>query len=453
MRRKIEKQFKKIKKLSKYIRRVFKFNELVRHQNDSRKKRTYETSIIFVILFWASILRVQSFNKLEQMIKYGCFRPLFPRRTKMPSIDTIARVLSKWDLQRLEESFQRIIKILHTNKQFNNGTIDNYTVCALDGTDVIHTKRRKCNNCMYMSNSEGYYYGHKAIVAMVIGKEINYVIKQSFLNVKESETVIDKKTFEKKVVTKSQGEFTGAMSILPQLPQWVDIIVGDALYFNAPFIKEVLKNSKHAVIRLKDKTSNAYYDINHHSIYKNCNDSFVHNEHNKKSTVKFWRKDTKIVDSTILKHDPGKKTDITIYKFVEVTESLIKGEERFVFREIYVGCTDPNLSPKTVWKIIHYRWYIENTCFHQLKTYCNIEHCFRHDDTAIQAIFKIMCMAFNIFRSFLFKRLKKFKAEFQKKKATISWFIEEMFIELTNILLLLKLEIIDISFLDISIKT
>jgi hypothetical protein len=243
MRKKIEKQVKKIKKLSRYIKKVFKFNEIVKKQKDSRKKRTYETSIIFIIIFWASILRVQSFNELEKMIKYGCFKALFPRKTKLPSIDTIARVLTKWDLETLEQSFQRIIKTLHLNKNFKNGTIDGYTVCAIDGTDTIHTKRKKCDNCMYMRNSEGYYYGHKAVIVMVIGREINYVIHETFLNVKESKHVIDKKTYENKVVTKSEGEFTGAMKVLPQLPDWVDIIVADALYFNAPFIKGVLKNS------------------------------------------------------------------------------------------------------------------------------------------------------------------------------------------------------------------
>lgn len=271
-----------------------------------------------------------------------------------------------------------------------------------------------------------------------------------FLNVKAKRNVIDEKTYEDKVITKSEGELMGAMKLLPQLPEWVDIIVADALYFNAPFMKEVLKNSKQAVIRLKDKTSNVYDTINHTATYKNYNDSFTHKENNKKFTVNFWHKDTVIVDSTILKHDVGKKTDIRVYKFVEVVESTVKGNEEFTFREIYVGTTSKDIPPKTIWKIIHYRWYIENTCFHQLKTYCNIEHCYTHDDTAIQSITKIMFMAFNLFRSFLFKRLKKFKEEFERKKATISWFVEEMLIELNNILLLLKIQLIDYTFLDIS---
>lgn len=41
----------------------------------------------------------------------------------------------------------------------------------------------------------------------------------------------------------------------------------------------------------------------------------------KKYSVSYCCKDTEIVDSTILKHDPGKKTPIRLYKFVEVIES------------------------------------------------------------------------------------------------------------------------------------
>ncbi len=45
-----------------------------------------------------------------------------------------------------------------------------------------------------------------------------------------------------------------------------------------------------------------------------------------------------------------------------------------------------------------------------------------------------------------------FKEEFKNKKATISWFIQKMLIELTSVLLLLRLEIIDIDFFDIPIN-
>lgn len=437
----LEKEFKKLRRFCKYVRKVFRFEDIIRNQKDLRKKRTHETSVIFIIVFWAFIFRVQSFNKLEEMLNYGCFNPLFPKKIKLPSIDAISRTLEKWDLEAISQSFQRIISMLHSNKNFKDGTVDGYTVCAIDGTEITQTSTRKCPNCMYMSNGDGYYYAHKCVVSMIIGREINYVLNTAFLDVREVLKGIDGKTFEEKIITKSEGEFTGALKLLPQLPAWVDIIVADALYFNAPFFKEVLKNSKHAVVRMKDKGTAVYDTINHATMYKSCDDSFTHKEGNEKYTVSYWSKDTVIIDSTVLKNDPGKKTPLRLYKFIEVIESTVKGEEKFTFREIYLGTTDKNLEAKTIWKMIHYRWYIENTCFHQLKTYCNMEHCYNHEDTAIQAIVTIMFMAFNIFRSFTFRRLKDFKENFEKKKVTISWFIQEMFIELTSLLLLLKLKI------------
>ncbi|MGH4138238.1 transposase [Clostridium sp.] len=325
------------------------------------------------------------------MINYGVFNPLFPKKIKLPSIDTIARTLTKWDLKALERSFQNINSILAKNKTFNKGTIDGYTVCAFDGTDIINTgEKRKCNNCVLMKSKTGYHYVHKSVVAMVIGGEINYIIKQNMLKVKTEKIKLDKTTYKKHIVTKSEGEHTGAMKLIKELPSWIDTIVGDSLYFNAPFIKAVLHTSKHAVIRLDDKKRGVHREIAHYAQYYTCNDSFVHKVDNVKTTVSYWFKDTRIEDSTVLSNDPEKYTDIRIYKFIEVIESTVKGEENYSFREVFVGTTNKNMNPKTVLKIVHMRWNIENSCFHQLKCYCNMEHCFKHDPVAIEAILTLM---------------------------------------------------------------
>jgi hypothetical protein len=114
--------------------------------------------------------------KFEEMIKYDCFNPLFPRKTILPSIDSIGKALAKLDLEALGRSFKKVIWTLYINKNFSNGTIDGKTVYAMDGTDIVHTNTKRCPNCMYIKNAEGYYYAHKSVVAMVVGREINYVI-------------------------------------------------------------------------------------------------------------------------------------------------------------------------------------------------------------------------------------------------------------------------------------
>lgn len=50
----------------------------------------------------------------------------------------------------------------------------------------------KNKKCMYMKNYEGYFYDHKVVVAMLIGREINYVLNETFLNVKDEKKVIEK---------------------------------------------------------------------------------------------------------------------------------------------------------------------------------------------------------------------------------------------------------------------
>ena len=438
-------------KFLRYIKKVYHFYDIVKGQKDFRKKQGRETGVIFTIVFWSFVLRVQSFNELEQMINYGCFDPLFPRRTKLPSVDTIGRALAKWDLKILQESFERINFVLFKNKTFQDGTIDGYTVCAIDGTDVINTgENRKCSGCIFTKNADGYHYAHKSVVAMVIGDELNFVLKHCMLKVESEKEKVLSKTLEKRIVTKSEGELTGAMKLIKELPSGIDVIVADSLYFNAPFIKEVKRNLKHAVIRLQDKTRNIYDEICHEAQYHTCKDIFVCKDNFRTTTVSYWFKDTMIADSTLLKNDPEKYTDMRIYKFTEVIESHVKGEEKFLFREVYVGTTDKNMTPETVWRIVHKRWYIENTCFHLLKTYCNMEHCFKHDETAIEAILYIMFMAYNLLRAFLFKRLRNFKKEYKDCKATISWFVKELLFELICIRLLIKLKIVEADFIEAS---
>lgn len=445
---KLGKDFKKSKKFLRYINKVYHFKDIVKCQKDFRKKQHVNTQIIFTIVFWAFLFRIKSFNELEKMIQYGCFKPLFPRSTKMPSIDAISDTLTLWDIDRLKESFQKIINILNTNKTFKNGTINGYNVCAFDGTDIIKSSKKKCDNCALMKNGNSYHYVHKAVVAMVIGSEVNYVLNHSFAQVKSEKIKRNKKTYEDIVITKSEGELTLGLDLLSKLPRWVDIVVGDALYFKAPFIREVLNNNKNAVIRIKDKTTIVYKEIEHKVMYEQTEDTFVFEKPYEKITVSYWKKDTFISDSTLLKHDPRKHVSIRIYKFIEVIETHINGKEEFSFREVYVGTTDKNMEPKTVWEIMHKRWYIENTCFHQLKTHCFLEHCFRHDDTAIEAIIIIMFMAFNLMRSFLFKRLKKFKIDFRKKKETINWFVTELMFQFVILSFLMKHKFIDHTFLE-----
>ena len=64
------------------------------------------------------------------------------------------------------------------------------------------------------------------------------------------------------------------------------------------------------------------------------------------------------------------------------------------------------LSTRLLWQIGHGRWEIENNLFHTLATYWSLDHCFRHEPTAILNFILTLFIAFVLVQSFYFGNLK-----------------------------------------------
>ena len=64
------------------------------------------------------------------------------------------------------------------------------------------------------------------------------------------------------------------------------------------------------------------------------------------------------------------------------------------------------LSARLLWEIAHRRWEIENDLFHTLATYWSLDHCFKHEPTAILNFILTLFIAFVLLQSFYFGNLK-----------------------------------------------
>ena len=78
-------------------------------------------------------MRIQSFNELKYRLKSNDFQPVINRKMKSPQIDTIRDTLKVVDTSGLMKMNQEIIRKRKRNKIFDKGTIDGYTVAAIDG--------------------------------------------------------------------------------------------------------------------------------------------------------------------------------------------------------------------------------------------------------------------------------------------------------------------------------
>lgn len=172
------------------------------------------------------------------------------------------------------------------------------------------------------------------------------------------------------------------------------MIVADALYLNAPFINTVLDCKMDAVIRLKDEKRRIFQDA----------EGLFRKDIGKKEGFQRGKTSVEVWDLSDFEME-GCEKKLRVVKFQETD----RRESRFVWLVTTLTSTPPEL----LWEMMHKRWDIEENAFHQLKTYYHADHCFCH--SAVEVIFLLMLIAFNMRELYLYRRLK----DFQKRKITL----------------------------------
>lgn len=105
------------------------------------------------------------------MIKVGEFNSIFSKEAGIPKIDAIRNSLKSISIEKLRNINQSIIKKAFRNKVLNNGTIDEYTVAAIDGTNLFNTQPP-----IYSNKRGRVYFSHSSVVMSLIGDGGNLVI-------------------------------------------------------------------------------------------------------------------------------------------------------------------------------------------------------------------------------------------------------------------------------------
>ena len=156
------------KKLMNYIKNVYNIERCLYRIKDSRIGATYNTGQVIFTVLLGFLLRIRSFNELSCMLKENEFARLFPSGTKLPMIDAIRDTLKVTDLNCLGRMNRYIIRKAISNKAFDNGTIDGYTVAAVDGTKFFGSYLKECCNCLSTVIKGKDYFYHSGVVMSVI---------------------------------------------------------------------------------------------------------------------------------------------------------------------------------------------------------------------------------------------------------------------------------------------
>ena len=113
-------------------------------------------------------------------------------------------------------------------------------LAAVDGHEFFSSRKRCCPQCqtrtVTIDGEQVTEYYHQGVVCQLIGQELALVLDVELLKPGEGEETAAKRLLER---------------VFADYPRYFDIVVADALYFDAPFINFCLDQHKHVIITAK----------------------------------------------------------------------------------------------------------------------------------------------------------------------------------------------------------
>ena len=178
-------------KLIKYIKNVYHIEEKINKLKDGRVNPSYKTGMVMLSVLFGFLLRIQSLNELNCMLKENEFKKLFTKGTQLPLVDTIRDTLKVIDLKGVSNTNKSIIRKAVNNKVFRNGSIDGYTIAAIDGTKLFGISKKCCEKCLTTYVKRNPHYYHSGAVMSLVGNAPNLVLNFEMYNPKVDSTSKD----------------------------------------------------------------------------------------------------------------------------------------------------------------------------------------------------------------------------------------------------------------------
>ena len=379
-------------RLAKYLDKVWRFSKLVQKLKDGRKNPPTPTASVFLSVFGLLSVRLGSLNQLETQFK-------IPGRWErlvgpiMPSADTIAYALDRFNLKLLRAMLWAIALLCKRKKIFKRLYHDTHWVAALDGIETYKSREKEdCEHCLSrrVAVNDEYVteYYHRYVVLQMVGVTPAVFLDVEALHPGETEAAAGMRLLER---------------FLTRHPRYLDAITLDAFYLQAPFVKKLLKYGLHLLIVLKQENRELYQDAVGLCAGVPAKITKVGTEE-----IRFWDlgamqtwtqlgREVRVVRS-IEKQLKGKKQKNGEWVYREETKDWIwciispEGGEK----------PDGELTVK--WG--HARWDEETRGFCELTQHWHLDHCYRHNATAMLACLMILFMAFTLTTIFFQRNLK-----------------------------------------------
>ena len=371
----------------RYVDKCFQLRELLPRLTDSRPQPQVSTAAVFASVFALFACNRTSLNRLEKdLVRFPSrLRGLVGPRP--PSVDTLGRVYALLDSASLRQLLVQMHHRLKRNKALAD--VDDLKIVAVDGHEFFASRKRCCSQCqqrtLTVGGEEVTEYYHQGVVCHLIGHVLAVPLDVELLRPGEGEETAAKRLLQR---------------VMAHYPRFFDVVSGDALYFDAPFINFCRDHHKHVLVVVKGE---------HRLLLQDAAGVFAGQSpqrwQDRQRTVAAW-------DEEGFTTCDGVKEPLRVVQTVET----IRRRERVAGAWQQTAATSSwtwattlsqrQLSTRRVWEAGHSRWDVENDCFNTLATHWGLDHCFKHDATAIVNFVLTLFLVYVLLQCFWQRNLK-----------------------------------------------
>jgi hypothetical protein len=371
----------------RYVDKCFHFQELLPTLTDSRPQPQIGSAAVFASVFALFATQRTSLNSLEKDLVHIPSRLRGVVGPRPPSVDTIGRVYAVLDSVSVRQVLVSIHHRLKRNKALADG--DDLKIAAVDGHEFFASRKRCCPQCQQrtvkVQDEEVVEYYHQGVVCHLIDHLLAVPLDVELLRPGEGEETAAKRLLQR---------------VFTNYPRFFDVVCGDALYFDAPFINFCLDHHQHALVVVKGE---------HRLLLQDATGVFAQQQphiwQDGQRTVQVW-------DAEGFTTCEGVRQPLRVVHTVETVRRRERIAGQWQVKDEtsswYWATTlsQRQLSTRRLWRAAHQRWDVENDCFNTLATHWGLDHCFKHDPTAIVNFVLTLFLVYVLLQCFWQRNLK-----------------------------------------------
>ena len=350
--------------MAAYLEKIFGFSSLL---GTCLQDRRVHPQIALVDVFRCVLLlfgcRLSSLNGLEEVLRRRG-SPLVEGR--YPSADTVGRVFARMEPDGVRSLLKSVTGIARRSKILRHRGTPTPWTCAVDGHEHFKSFQRSCPECLQRkvvcAHETRTQYYHSSVVAHLIEAEPPMPLDAEMLQPGEGEVVAARRLVNR---------------VIAAYP-FIEVFTMDALFLEAPILKAIVQTGRGAIVPLKQEARELYQEAQRLFNAQAPMQAELNGEQ-----IEYW-------DIPSLRAwDAMGETPIRVVRTLRhrkvrrrVGRAWTEFEETQDWTWAVVG-VHPSTSPLMIHRLGHGRWDIENCGFNEHDRLFGLDHCFKHEPTAI----------------------------------------------------------------------